>query len=491
MSVLKDSHFVENFSSPARQNVLGVFRFFTRNIWILIRSFWPLLAGLAISDQIRLYGQSIGLLVLLGVTISSVVEYWRFTFHVVNEEFIIKKGLIQKETLIIPLERIQSVSLSQAFWQRMLGLSGLRIDTAGSGGAEVEIQALKYHDAVRLSQILMGATEGSKIEDERQNEIIRLDWKRLVKVGLTQNHLRNAMLVFGAALAFFESMDSWLSDWIDSLPRMVSFMVGHLWFILIPLISMMLLIVGFLVSIAGVILKYYQMSVRWEGKDLIIEGGLFNRFSHRVPVQKIQMIDWRSTWLKRLFEYETVRIHQARAQQDGSNGAGVVDMPGLESSHSEALVGYLHPNWRDGSTTSFQAHRFWKRRLIGIRTLSMVGALYALDPPVWLYPVAILLFLVIRRSAEWSFQAFVVETDGDSLLIKKGWFVRRKSLLQLHQLQRVSLSQNLLMKRRGMAHVTLHTGAGARKLCFLNQSDAQKIYNWSLLTIEASQKPWM
>lgn len=491
MSVHKDSHSSETFAAPERQHVLGVFRFFTRNMWILVRSFWPVLAGLAISEQIRLYGLSIGLFVVFGVTVSSIIEFWRFTFQVANEELIIKKGLIQQETLIIPLERIQSVSLSQAFWQRILGLSGLRIDTAGSGGAEVEFQALKSHDAIRLSQVLMGSSQGSMEADERKNEIIRLDWKRLFKVGLSQNHVRNAMLVFGAALAFFESLDTWLNDWVESLPRLMGFIVDHLWFLFIPMVSVMLLLLGFLVSVAGVILKYYQLNVKWEGSDLLISGGLFSRFSHRVPLQKIQMIDWRSTWLKRIFEFETVRIHQARAQQDGTNGAGVVDIPGLESNHSKALVGFLHPNWIGASTISFKAHGFWKRRLIGIRTILMVSLLYALDPSPWLYSIGVFLFLFVRQSAELSYQSFVVETDGDCILIKKGWLVRRRSLLNLHQLQRVSLSQNLLMKWRGMAHVTLHTAAGARKLHFLRQSDARKIYNWSLLTIETSQKPWM
>ena len=77
----------------------------------------------------------------------------------------------------------------------------LKVDTAGSSGAEVELAALKVQDAKALKAVYPRServfAETSAKADERDGEqLIALSWGRLFKVGLTQNHLRNAMTLW-------------------------------------------------------------------------------------------------------------------------------------------------------------------------------------------------------------------------------------------------------------------------------------------------------
>ena len=51
------------FGEPRRQHFLGTIRYFSRNINFLVRSFFPILAGLALSDEFRQYIEVIAVVV--------------------------------------------------------------------------------------------------------------------------------------------------------------------------------------------------------------------------------------------------------------------------------------------------------------------------------------------------------------------------------------------------------------------------------------------
>ena len=195
---------------PARrQHPTGVFQYIVKYVWVFIRGFWPVLAGAAVSDNIRAYGEWIGLAVLVIACSSAVLQYWKFTFQVTEDALIIRRGVLERERVTIAFERIQMVNLEQSIWQRVFGVMSVKVDTAGTAGAEVEIAALKVDDANALKAVLSGggskgrstSTDAATIADSDGERLIALSWNRLFKVGLTQNHLRNALIAFGSIVA--------------------------------------------------------------------------------------------------------------------------------------------------------------------------------------------------------------------------------------------------------------------------------------------------
>ncbi|MGB2014418.1 MAG: PH domain-containing protein, partial [Flavobacteriales bacterium] len=127
---------------PARrQHPTAVFQYILKYTWIFIRGFWPIIAGAAVSDNLRAYGEWIGLGVLIIACLSAVVQYRKFTFQVTDDALVIRRGLLERERITIAFERIQMVNLEQSLWQRVFGVMSLKVDTAGSSGAEVELAA--------------------------------------------------------------------------------------------------------------------------------------------------------------------------------------------------------------------------------------------------------------------------------------------------------------------------------------------------------------
>ena len=288
--------------------------------------FWPIIAGAAVSDNLRAYGEWIGLGVLIIACLSAVVQYWKFTFQVTHDALVIRRGLLERERITIAFERIQMVNLEQSLWQRVFGVMSLKVDTAGSSGAEVELAALKVQDAKALKAVLSSEVNEQSAgtpapADERDGEqLIALSWGRLFKVGLTQNHLRNAMIAFGSIVALAEPLEGVLSDWLSDVPMYTWFLLKFLWVLLIPIFTIGVVVVGMLVSLIGAVLRYYELQVRAQAEGLELSGGLLKKFEFKIPLHKVQMLEGSSSVLQRLVGFETFKVHQARAQSDPSQG---------------------------------------------------------------------------------------------------------------------------------------------------------------------------
>lgn len=68
---------------------------------------------------------------------------WRArTIEVDEDKLIVNRGILGKERRVIPLERIQDISIKQTVKGRFFGYGDIRIETAGSGSTEVIFKSL-------------------------------------------------------------------------------------------------------------------------------------------------------------------------------------------------------------------------------------------------------------------------------------------------------------------------------------------------------------
>lgn len=188
-----------DLSKPMRQSPLGIVMFAIVATRKLARAIWPLILVYAVKnnslpEQVKFYIYlALGFVILLLIT-HGILTYFYFYFHIENDEFIVNKGYLKKVKLAIPLERIQTINIKQNIAQQILKLVSLEIDTAGSSGKELKIIALKKPFAEEIQKFLT-IKETPEISENIVNEeetktILKLDIGDLIKVGITENHLR-------------------------------------------------------------------------------------------------------------------------------------------------------------------------------------------------------------------------------------------------------------------------------------------------------------
>jgi putative membrane protein len=497
MSMEVNDDFKAAFSDPRRQHFLGVIRYFTKYLVLLVRSFFPILAGLAISDGLRQYAEVIGWGIFTLVVVAAIVEYWRFRFHVENRTIIIQKGLLEQETITIPFDRIQALHLEQAPWQRFVGLTGLKIDTAGTSGSEVDLQALKIDEANVLRDGIMSAREES-VTSSSENEpesklLVHLSLNALLKVGVTQDHLRNGFLAFGAVIALYEPLKSWIDVWLSAVPEMVWSVLSWTWFLFIPLGVFLFLILSFTISIIGAVLKYFNLRAALHAQEISLKAGLLRRFEYRIPLTKIQILEWKSNLLRRSLHIETLRIFQASAQESDASGKGLaISVPGISQQASSKLVtAVFHDQTYDVKAEQIQPDSYLFYRLLITRILSGSVLSFAFASG-WgqLFMIGLVLLWAFWSSRK-IFENHWLRATPDLCQLHSGWLRKKRTLFSFYQLQRVVFYQNVVMRKRGVAHITFATSAGNRTFKYLNETDASRLYDWSLAQIEQSDLEWM
>jgi putative membrane protein len=468
-----------------------------KNLYLLVRSFFPLLAGLRSSDEVRNYGEFIAVAVFAFVIIAALVEYWRFRFHVDDKSMTIQKGLLERETINIPFERIQALHMEQAPWQRFIGLTGLKIDTAGASGSEVDLQALKLTEAKLLRDGIMAARSANvsaiEVEEESSNALVHLTLKELLKVGLTQNHLRNGFIALGAIIALYEPFQSWIDAWLASLPDVVWMVLKWTWFLFIPVGVFAFLIFSFVLSLLGAVFKYYNLQANLNQQEVSLRGGLLKRFEYRIPLSKVQILEWRSNIARRLLGMETLRIFQASAQESNQSGKDLsMAIPGISETASNGLIAEIFQSWNAyPSKIIFKPSRFLFYRILVLRILTTAALTFTVDSYLGKT-------LIIATALPWAFvsarkiyENHWISVTPDVCMIHSGWLRKKRSMFTFHQLQRVVFNQNVIMRKRGVAHITLATAAGNRTFKYLNEADARELYDWSLASIEQSESDWM
>ena len=97
-------------------------------------------------------------LVLVGVVlVLAVVSWYVTTWRIDGDTLQVATGLIRRNTVRVPLARVQAVDLVEPLIARVLGLAEVRVRTAGGSGGDARLQYLKLEEAkwVRASLLAM------------------------------------------------------------------------------------------------------------------------------------------------------------------------------------------------------------------------------------------------------------------------------------------------------------------------------------------------
>lgn len=483
---------IPDFSVPRRQHPVGMAILAVKFSWRTLSTFWPIFIGLSLAEIGWRHYAAIAL-VFIGVVASAIVYYLRFRYHVASDALIVERGLIQRERLQIPFDRIQAVQLFQGPIQQLAGLTGLRVDTAGSSGSELELLAVHRSEAEGLQEHLRRRMENVEPPEETNGEetgavgtsghqrdegepLVALDFPNLMKVGLSQNHLKSAFISLAVVMSFFQGLEDRMVVWLNGLPAMVQAVLGLATVFLILPGIMLFLLLGVLTSVALAVLRYWRLKSRLDGEGLKLEMGLFRRNAFEVPFKKIHLTEWNSNWIRRQLGFETLRIRQAQAQS-GSGGLRVF-IPAVEPVHRAAMEAALYPDLESHRGIEFRpAGRL--RWLLWLVALLPAGAVLFVPATENLALAAVWTGFVYWTTGR-RFASLRMSVHRDAIVLERGWFWKTRVLLKMSQLQGVEWKRNALLERRGIGHLVFHTAAGARSFRYMRREDGVGIRDAAL-----------
>ena len=495
-------------SEPQRQSLLGVAVYMLKNFRALITIFIALFATMSSSAWFWSILGFIALPVLIVFGVFSYYQYRNFTFQVNDEALVIHKGVLFTERIVIDIDRIQSIHITENLVQRILGLVGLKVDTAGSKGSELEIPALERKKANALKDLLYlkkgvptSQPEGSadantdrtvSREKPTGKVLVRLGIKDLLLVGITENHLRTAVIalafVFGTLSQYQKVIEEYIQGPVDAYAEQ-AIQSG-----LKVLLSLIVLfaVVSVLLSVFRTALRFYDLRAVLRSDAVEISTGLIKRNSFRVPIRKIQYVSWESNPLRRWAGFESAVLKPSSSVDESTNKNQRIEIPALRIRESAVLAEGLFPGFTIPEYTLAASPMAYARIIALIGALMLVPAFLAVFYSFGIWSAALLTALPVLAWLGYMYGRTVrVHFDSGHLVVHKGWFFIRKKVLPTYKIQALSIHENIFIARRNLCHLRMYTAAGEVSVRYLPAADTRKLYDYLLYCVEKNEDSWM
>ena len=484
----------DGWDVPQRQSAAGLFVFFVRSAIIVLKGAWPVLLVFFLRGKSK-DGNEI-LYVLIGITtlvlLRSLIGFYYFTFHVEGTDLLIKKGLLRKKQISIPLGRIQSVHIEQTLLHQLLNISRLKIDTAGSAKTEATIDAIASRKAESFKSYLLQHKEGVSYQQEASPAdlppLIRLSYIDLLKLGLTSNHIQTFFVILAFCISMLQNLEEVFGEKVIELLKESS---AFFTIQAILGLTILALIASVIVSVIRTVIRFFDFELMKTSQGYRIKSGLLHTRQFLVPYRKIQLYSWKANWIRRRIHLFTLEFHQATRDVVGKKQRFKV--PVTNQFMIDTLLQPYHPDIHDQADSVHGISKVYpfRRMLIPALPVTVITALIFYP---WLGADACWfgLLLPVWFTQAWYFQKnFRLFIAADALQVLQGVWGREVKLMRWYQLQHFELRQSIYQRSKGLATVILYTAGGSVKLPFISLQLAHSVCNYALYKTESSQEPWM
>ena len=430
-----------------------------------------------------------------------VARYLRFEYELTDDTFVVESGVVARQRREIPLRRVQNVDVTRNALHRVFGLAVVRVETAGGGATEAELDAVSAEEADRLRTALTArrrrratdeadavdadadadaavgtstAEEADRTEAERV--LFSLSTPDLLALCLVSFRPGAALIpLFGfpfaedVALAAFRRVLVLVGAPLPSPGTPIASLSPEYVALVAGVGLAMFALTSWAVSAALTFAGYYGFRLSRAGDELRYERGLVQRYSGTVPLDKVQTVAIDENALMRTLGYASLRVETA-GYAPGSNRSD-----GAEEAVPLAARSFVYDLARD--VEAFEAGEFVapprraRRRYAGRYLLLVAGAtalllvLSRLAVDLGRLPYAPLLFAPVAPVAahlKWRSRGY--RLDADHLVTRTGFWRRTTRVVPYFRVQTVFERRTPFQRRWRLASVTADTASSASLL---------------------------
>ena len=491
-----------DFSIPSRQSGAAILLILVRLVKTLGRQLWPILLIALFNTNknsdyfyLKVFGA-----IAAFAAFRSIIGWFKFYFYIQNEELVIERGVFAKSKLNVPIDRVQTVNFKQNLIHQFFNVVSVEIDTAGSSGNEFVIQALDKPHAealrhyVESKKVNLTPKNSANVEQtpiqEAKNLILQLKPVDLLKIGVSQNHIRTAGIITAFFWSFIDDIEQAFNwKFTDTVEDMIlgdsSFLMAML--ILVPFF----LAVSFILTLINSVLRDFNFQFWETDTGFKIQSGLFNKKENSANLYKIQIMRWTSNPLKRFFELATLRLSQAASRAVSRKTA--ITIPGIYPPELEQVQQVWFPAWLHLDTQQHAISKLitWRKVLYqGILPALILVAIFwnswGAGALTWLLLIALVYLWASRYYKTW-----VYEVNEEGLKTGSGVITRTNVLLQWYKIQGVRIRQGLYQQRKGVADLIFYTAAGSVRIPYVELEKAKALRDYVILKVEIDRRKWM
>ncbi len=490
-----------DFSTPIRQSVKGIVIIFGFQLFKFLRQSFALfiVIGVGIVRKGSILGLSAVQLILyllallLFFLVFSILKYWYFKFYVSSEGFHLDKGILNKESILIPNSKIQNIHIKQNLLQQFINVVSFSIETAGDDQSEIEIKALSRPMALALKKALLSEISETVESIPESRVYYKVSAKKLLLEGIGQNHLKSLAIILAFISGIYFQFKDLFNDleieneFIDNIETQSAAVFSIILFNILILIVFLLL--AFFFSLLKTLVVNFNLQVIEHDKTIEISKGLLNKISLNLSPSRIQSVIITNNRLKRYFGLNTLEVKQAMIDKKKAQNLSII---ALDKTQLWYLVNKIYTSY----TTIAEQFKptFYFVRVKAIRSviiLLILNLLVYFSEFLNLWFVNILGVLIVLAYLKISYRKAFYSIDDQYLVVGSGFIETKTEIVQHHKIPSVAMRQSIFMKRRKVASVLVYTASGKISISYIEQERAKAILNYLIYRVETSGKNWM
>jgi putative membrane protein len=418
----------------------------------------------------------LGLFGALVAALAGLAGWLTTSWSVGTETIRLRTGLVSRKEVDVPLGRVQALDIVHGPLQRLFGVRGVHVQTAGGGKAgEITLPAVGPADVELLRDAIGGRRAGAPAAAGAA-------W--LAERRLTRGDLLLAALTAGQlgvilpALAVVPQLLEELLDGQD-IRR-----AGEEGLRIVPasapewvLAALALLLLAWLLSIAGAVFAFAGFTVARDDDRLRLRRGLLSRREATVPVARVQAVRVIEGVLRRPFGLVTVRAEVAGYAKEAAAAQTV--FPLLRRAEVRPFLEAFLPELADDADGLEGVPRRALRRYVlpmTAATLLAAGAVCVAVPAAAPWPLLAALPAAALGAAQWRAAGWRIR-DGRTAFRSRRLAVVTV-LAPAARLQEHGVRQTLLQRPAGLADVELRVGAStAARVRHLDAAVAGRVFD--------------
>jgi putative membrane protein len=437
---------------------------------------FPVLVGVLIAGSSTGRGGLWGL-VGAGIAIGlGLLRWFTTTYRIAGGQLQVRRGLLRRQVLNVPLDRVRTVDVSASPLHRVLGLVRLTIGTGLSdrkSNDALRLDGLSVADAQRLRDELLHRHAGFEAAaGAAPGEVIAALRPSWIWYGpFTFSGFLTVFLVLGFAWRIVSEAQ------ID--PRQLgpvaaansALLAVPRWLELLAAPLLLLVVVGFASTLGYVMAFWGFRLVRTFDGALQVTRGLISTRATTIEERRLRGVEISEPLLLRAVRgARCIAIATGLRVGRGAERGGSLLLPPAPRQEAQRVAGAVRHSTEPVTIPLIshgpRAHRRRYTRMLAIWAvpLAVLVALarLALVPP-WTWQVSLVL-LPLSVALAWDrYRSLGHALAGQTLVTRVGSLVRRRSMLDCEGIIGWNLSRSFFQRRAGLATLVATTAAGRQQ----------------------------
>jgi putative membrane protein len=498
---MKKSEF--DFSVPNRQSYVAILLILFKTINVVVRQLLPvlfvfLLGGSGKKGDYILW--SVIAIAFLSM-IYSTINFFRTYFYIKNDELILHSGIFQRKKTSIPFSRIQTINFEQNIIHQLFNVLKLKIDTAGSDKNEFEFHAIEASKAHALRALILQEKKANNIDTNEINidktnissnhtfkQIMSLSPTELLKVGLTENHIKSGGLILLFFFWIYQNLQEVGVDVDDYSTEIPEWEMG---IYSILFVTTILMVISVIISLVRTVISNFDLQFLRSAHGFKVVSGLFTKKEVSALDHKIQYIAWSDNLLKRLIGFKDLSLYQASSTELKTKQN--IKIPGCQSFHINNVVSTLFgkTDFEQFTLTGVDRRYFTRFALIiGIIIIIAVTGIIYYSEPINAIPVTLIgIYIIISRYIAYKKKA--LGYNEHLIYIRGGTFGDKAEILPMYKIQALELHQTPYQTRNQLCSLTLYTASGNITIPYIGNQLGNKLADLLIYKVESDHRKWM